>query len=109
VIHVQALPDLRQLGVRGDLEHGGLPGLSGAGLAAFSACRRLRSVSLTECSELEGQQLLAHLQLVEDLATLEVNDCARVESSAIRELQAAVLARRGRQLEVWLSPECVLN
>ena len=96
-----ALPDLRRLEVFRRNEGGSDP-LSphGPGLAAFSACRRLRDISIRRCPDLSGQQLVQHLPRISSLASLEIVHCPCVESSAIRELQAAFQAKNGRHLPV---------
>jgi hypothetical protein len=107
-----ALPALRRLDIegRGPQDGRGVPGFSGAGLAAYTACRRLRDVSLTSCSQLEGPQLLEHLPNIEGLASLQLRDTPRVGDDAEEELQAAFQARHGRrlQLEFDLDPQSYL-
>lgn len=96
-----ALPDLRRLDVfrrnEGDLDP---PSPHGPGLAAFSACRHLRDISIRRCPDLSGQQLVQQLPRISSLASLEIIHCPYVESSAIRELQAAFQAEHDRHLPV---------
>jgi hypothetical protein len=98
-----ALPDLRRLKVVGSKVSGGMnevQGFSGAGLAAFTACRRLRDITLACGNDLEGQQLVAHLPRLASLTRVELRRSPGVDGSTIAELQAAFQAKHGRQLSV---------
>jgi hypothetical protein len=99
-----ALPDLRRLEVIGYFgqPHLLLRGLIGTGLAAFSACRRLRDISLRRCEVLEGQQLVTQLPRISSLASVWISDCPGVDSSIVGELQAAFRRQHGRHLRVEL-------
>ena len=96
-----ALPDLRRLSVTGgnnsvDM----LRGLSGAGLAAFTACRRLRHIELPCSAVLEGQQLVTHVPQLTSLTSVWLTKSPQVDSSTATELQAAFRAKHGRHLQV---------
>lgn len=94
-----ALPDLRRLSVMGGEDN--LQGLSGAGLAAFTACRQLRSIELPYSAELEDQQLLAQLPRLTSLTCVKLMDkSGRVDGSIVTALQARFQAECGRQLHV---------
>ena len=99
-----ALPDLRRLEVGGYYrgEYKPLRGLVGSGLAAFSACRRLRDISLLLCEMLEGQQLVMQLPRINSLASLHIVDCPGVTRSKVRKLQAAFRRQDDRNLQVDL-------
>ena len=68
-----ALPDLRRLKISQPRwpDCTGLWGFKGAGLAAFSACPRLRDISLWQCVDVECQQLVTHVPQVGSLARLQ--------------------------------------
>ena len=94
-----ALPDLRRLSVMGG--ENSLRGLTGAGLAAFTACRRLRKIELPYSAELEDQQLVAQLPRLTSLTSVKLMDrSGRVDGSIVTALQAAFQAERGRHLYV---------
>jgi hypothetical protein len=94
-----ALPDLRRLEVAGSwYESDSLVGLCGTGLAAFSACRRLRHIVLRNGPDLDGRQLVAQLPQIASLASLQIVACHGVNSSAVAELQAAFQNEHGRQV-----------
>jgi hypothetical protein len=97
-----ALPDLRRLEVDGYSreEYVPLRGLVGSGLAAFSACRRLRDISLRRCEVLEGQQLITQLPRVSSLASVLIFDGTRVSSAHVKELRAAFKHEHDRSLRV---------
>ena len=97
-----ALPDLRRLEVLGVATSNPLRGLHGSGLAAFRTCRQLQSILLRHCPTIERQQLAAQLPQIGSLASLQVEYCRRVGSSAVRELKAAFQGKQGRQLRVDL-------
>jgi hypothetical protein len=99
-----ALPDLRRLEVGASRRRlGQLHGLRGSGLADFGGCPRLRDVSLRNCPELQGGQLLEQLLRIGSLATLQVQDCSAVEDHAFTgKVQAAFMEAHGRQLSVVL-------
>ena len=93
-----ALPDLRRLSVMGGADN--LRGLTGAGLAAFTACRRLRNIELPY-SAMEDQQLLAQLPRLTSLTSVKLMDrSGRVDGSIVTALQAAFQAEHGRHLYV---------
>jgi hypothetical protein len=100
-----ALPDLRRLEVSGHpyLNYGKLQGLVGSGLAAFGACQRLRNVLLRRCEDLEGQQLVMQLPQISSLASIQIENCWRVDSSVVGELQAAFRREHGRTLRVEIA------
>lgn len=98
----KSLPDLRRLEVYRACEGTG-SSPCGAGLAAFSACQRLRDISLRRCSNLDGQQLVEQLPRIGSLATLQIVHCPGVGISAMRELRAAFKAEHGRRLLVHLT------
>lgn len=97
-----ALPDLRRLEVDGYYitEYKPLRGLVGSGLAAFSACRRLRDLSLLRCEMMEGQQLVMQLPRISSLASVLILDGTRVSNSDVKELQTAFKHEHGRSLRV---------
>ena len=97
-----ALPDLRLLDIDGRSRRDYAP-LRGSGLAAFSACRRLRDVSLRRFGDLSGQQLVMQVPQISSLASLHIEDCLTVNRSAVKELQAAFRHKHGRNLRVKLS------
>ena len=101
-----ALPDLRQLTISQPSWRSclGLQGLKGAGLAAFSACRRLRDSSLLSCSDLEGQQLVTHVPQISSLARLQLYGSMRrmATDSDARQLREAFYLEHGRHLQVAL-------
>jgi hypothetical protein len=97
-----AVPDLRRLEVLGVDYHDTLWGLCGSGLAAFSACRRLQNVLLRHCPTIERQQLVAQLPQLGSLTSMRVEYCCRLDSSTVRELQAAFRSKHGRHLRVDL-------
>jgi hypothetical protein len=98
------LPDLRRLEVNGYFgqPHLLLRGLVGTGLAAFSACRRLRDISLRRCEVLEGQLLVTHLPQISSLASVFISDCPDVNSRDVGELQAAFRHQYSRHLQAEL-------
>ena len=98
-----ALSDLRSLKVGDNLTSSlsGLSGLRGAGLAAFSACRRLRDISLDGGADLEGQQLVAQLPQIASLTSVELIAGPGVNGSTLAEVQAAFQAKHGRQLSAY--------
>jgi hypothetical protein len=101
-----AVPDLRRLGVSGRSRRNGrvLVGLYGAGLAAFSGCRRLREISLWRTPHLHGRQLVRQLPRIGSLASLQVRDCPLlVQGDALGQLQAAFQAEHGRRLSVTIT------
>ena len=101
----RAMPDLRRLDVVGCIcGQYALAGLFGARLAAFSACRRLRDISLRNAPNLDGRQLVRQLLQICSLASLQVRDCPGVNSKAVGELQAAFQAEHGRHLSVDFEP-----
>jgi hypothetical protein len=53
-------------------------GLYGGGLASFSACQRLRDVSLQGCSNLDGRQLKMQLPHPSNLVGLHILRCPGV-------------------------------
>lgn len=92
-----ALPDLRQLSVVGGgrsvvgggrMEEFELRGLTGAGLAAFTACRRLRDIRLPYSVDLDGQQLVAQLARLTSLTSIDFTQSYKMGSSAATELRA---------------------
>ena len=97
-----ALPDLRRLEVDGYYrgEYKPLRGLNGSGLAAFSACRRLRDICLRRCEEMRGQQLVTHLPRISSLASVLILDGSRVSNGDVKQLQAAFKHEHGRSLRV---------
>ena len=95
-----AMPGLRRLRVvGGDHSWNQLRGLSGAGLAAFSTCRRLQDILLTG-SDLEGQQLVVQLPQLSSLTSVVLRECPGVNSSTVTQLQAAFQAEHGCHLQV---------
>jgi hypothetical protein len=99
-----ALPDLRLLDLDGHSGQDCAP-LCGSGLAAFSACRRLRNVSLRRFGDLEGTLLVMQVPQIASLASLHIEHCRTVTSSAATELQAAFRQKHGRNLRVELLPD----
>lgn len=99
-----ALPDLRRLEVSGhpSLGYQPLRVLVGSGLAAFSACLRLRDISLRRCAALRGTQLVTQLPRISSLASVLIFDSSRVFNSNVQELQAAFRQQHGRSLRVEL-------
>ena len=97
-----ALPDLRRLEVDGYYrgEYKPLRGLVGSGLAAFSACQRLRDICLRRCETMEGQQLVTHLPRISSLASVMILDGSRVSNGDVKRLQAAFKHEHGRSLRV---------
>ena len=96
-----AVPDLRRLRVvGGSTELHQLRGLSGAGLAAFNTCRRLRDITLLLGTDLQGQQLVAQLPQIATLNSVDFRECPGVDSSTVAQLQAAFQAEHGRHLQV---------
>ena len=97
-----ALPDLRRLEVDGYFrgEYKPLRGFVGSGLAAFSACRRLRDICLRRCETMEGQQLVTHLPRISSLASVLILDGSRVSNGDVKQLQAAFKHEHGRSLRV---------
>ena len=96
-----ALPDLRQLVIQGKSDDpakyvSGVAGLLGSRLAAFSACRRLRDISLSCCDDLDGQQLVRQLPRISSLVSLQLIECPRVDISAMEQLEAAFRSEHGR-------------
>ena len=55
---------------------------------------------MRRCPDLSGQQLVQQLPRIGSLASLQIIHCDGVESSAIRQLQAAFQAEHGRHLPV---------
>ncbi len=100
-----AMPELRRLKVEGgDHISNQLRGLSGAGLAAFSVCRRLRDIMLLSGADLEGQQLVAQLPQLTSLTSFDIRECPGVYSSTKSQLHAAFEAKHGRrivQVDPW--------
>ena len=101
-----ALPDLRELSVMG----GGrmyafdLHGLTGAGLAAFTACRRLRDIRLPYSADLDGQQLVAQLARLTSLTSIDFTQSYKMGSSARGELRAMFQAEpRVAAICKWIS------
>jgi hypothetical protein len=93
-----ALPDLRRLSVTAGIGNSAcvLHGLSGAALAAFSACRRLRDVTLPyrfECADLNARQVVAQLAHLTSLTSIKFARTARVHSNTEMELKAAFRAK----------------
>ena len=94
-----ALPDLRRLSITAGKGDSGcvLHGLSGAALAAFSACRRLRDVTLPyrhECADLNAQQVVAQLAHLTSLTSIKFARTASVHNSnTVMELKAAFRAK----------------
>ena len=90
-----ALPDLRRLcvtagtGICGCVLHG----LSGAALAAFSTCRRLRDVALPCSADLNAQQVVAQLAHLTSLTSIKFVRTARLHSNTVMELKAAFQAK----------------
>jgi hypothetical protein len=77
------MPGLRRLIVVGCIcGHCALAGLYGARLAAFSACRRLRDISLRNAPDLDGCELFTQLPQTGSLASLQVRECLGVDSKA---------------------------
>jgi hypothetical protein len=95
-----ALPDLRRLGVMGGNSLERMRGLTGAGLAAFTSCRRLRDIALPHSADLEAQQLLAQLPRLGALTSVKLRKSVGLDSSTVTELQAAFQAEHGRHLHV---------
>ena len=96
-----AMPDLRRLEVAGsEFAQNMLVGLYGARLAEFSACRRLRDLSLRNGPNLDGQELVRQLPQLGSLASLKVRGSPWVKGNAVRELAAAFQAEHGRRLLV---------
>ena len=102
-----AMPDLRRLSVTCNDSPSQLRGLSGAGLAAFTACRRLRHTELPYCGDLQGQQLVAQLPQLTALTSVRLNKrpelpwtAASSYSMTVTELQAAFQAEHGRHVQV---------
>ena len=98
-----ALPDLRVLDIHGRSGRDHAP-LRGSGLAAFSACQRLRNILLRRCGDLEGQQLVMQLPHISSLASIQIENCWRVDSGIAGELQAAFRHKHGRSPRVELLP-----
>ena len=99
-----AMPDLRRLEVAGSKRaQNMLDDLYGARLSAFSACRRLRDISLQNGPSLDGHQLVRQLLQIGSLASLQVRDCPGVNSKAVGEMQAAFQAEHGRHLSVTIA------
>ena len=96
-----ALPDLRLLDINGRSGQDHAP-LRGSGLVAFSACRRLRNVSLRRFDVLSGTQLVMQVPQIASLASLHIEDCPMVTSSAVEELRAVFQHKHGRDLRVEL-------
>lgn len=98
-----ALPDLRQLSVSAGAQRTPqLRGLFGAGLAAFSVCRRMQCLSLWGCIDLEAQQLVAQLPQLRALASLYLSECPRLSGDSVEKCQAAFQAENLRHLHVQL-------
>ena len=97
-----ALPDLQRLSIEGcdNMRMNRVDGLSGAGLAAFTACRRLRHIELPHGAELDGQQLVAQLPRLASLTSVKLREGPGVDSSTVTQLQAAFQAQHGRHLSV---------
>jgi hypothetical protein len=97
-----ALPDLRRLEVASSpIPHAdAMRGLHGATLATFSACRRLRDISLPAVGQLDGRQLVAQLPHISSLADLQLIGCPSVGDDAQRALVEAFVAAHGRRLRV---------
>jgi hypothetical protein len=97
-----ALPALRRLSIEGcdNMRMNRVQGLSGAGLAAFTACRRLRHIELPHGAELEGQHLVAQLPRLTSLTSVKLREGLGVGSSTVTQLQAAFQAENGRHLSV---------
>ena len=98
-----ALPDLRQLKLAGGNNLDQLQGLSGAGLAAFTACRRLRDIELPYSADLKGQQLVAQLPRLASLNSVKLRNSPGVGSTSVDEVQAAFQAENSRHLLVQLT------
>jgi hypothetical protein len=67
-------------------------GLTGAGLAAFTACRRLRDITLPYSADLDAQQVVAQLARLTSLTSIDVCDDLREEWNTMGELLAALRA-----------------
>ena len=103
-----AVPDLRRLKVSGSGSvDERVVGLYGARLAAFSAYRRLREISLWHGPHMNARQLVRQLPRIGSLASLQVRDCPLlVQGDALVQLQAAFQAEHGRQLLVTIVSIC---
>jgi hypothetical protein len=99
-----ALPDLRLLDLDGHSRRDDAP-QCGSGLAAFSACRRLRNVSLRRFGDLEGMLLVMQVPQIASLASLHIEHCRTVTSSVVTELQAEFRQEHGRNLRVEKLPD----
>ena len=94
-----AMPELRRLKVAGgDHSSNRLRGLSGAGLAAFTVCRRLQDIALLSGADLEGQQLVAQLPQLSSLTSFDIRECPGVDTGSKMQLQAAFEAKHGRRI-----------
>jgi hypothetical protein len=99
-----ALPDLRRLAIRPS--RGSCPGLwgfTGAGLGAFGACHRLRDISLCQCNDVEGQQLVMHVPQISSLARLQLSSMLMrpmLSDSDAQRLREAFYLKHGRHLQV---------
>jgi hypothetical protein len=92
-----AMPELRRLRLEGGSHSSNqLRGLSGAGLAAFTACRQLRHLELPHGAELDGQQLVAQLPQLTSLTSVDIRECPGVDNSTVMQLQTAFEAKHGR-------------
>ena len=100
-----AMPDLRRLEVTGsEFAQNMLVGLYGTRLSDFSACRRLRDISLQNGPNLDGQELVRQLPQLSSLASLQVRGSPFVKRNAVRELTAAFQAEHSRHLLVDFKP-----
>ena len=98
-----ALPDLRQLALRPSRDAcPGLWGFKGAGLEAFGACHRLRDISLYQCNDVEGQQLVTHVPQISSHARLQLTNLMRpmVSDRDAQRLREAFHLKHGRHLQV---------
>ena len=89
-----ALPDLRQLSIVAGTKRWQcvLHGLSGAVLAAYTACRRLRDITLPYSADLDVQQVVAQLMRLTSLTSIYFRRTIRTNSGTVAELQAALQA-----------------
>jgi hypothetical protein len=89
-----ALPDLRRPDlVAIERSQNGLYDSTGAGMAAFSACQRLRDMVLPCSIDLDAQRLLAQLARLTSLTSIYFSLGNRMDDdSAVMKLQAALQA-----------------
>ena len=92
-----ALPDLRRLSIVGCNNNrlNMVEGPSGAGLAALTACRRLRHIELPSSADLKAQQLMAQLPRLASLTSVKLRERPGVGSYTVAQLQAAFQAEQG--------------